>query len=158
MKRIFFGLLLISFLSQCHNSPPPPTKLNEISFILNKAGIPIIKGKLNGKDAYFILDSGSSTTLVDKSLYEKYKFQVETADSESSGIGGTVKSYLAIDVKIEFGENTIEGNVRCLDLSAVRKSIKNSSGIEISGLIGTDVFNYLDATIDYKNDKIITQP
>ncbi len=122
---------------------------NEIPFQTNK-GIPIVKLELNGKHAYFVLDTGASLSILDKSVKKHYGFTTRSVYDVSSknsilGIGGRQELYKAYNVLLTIkGEKTIYINFKSTNLSSLRRSLN------VVGVIGSDFLIEHGYTIDLK--------
>lgn len=116
--------------------------------------IPVIEGKINGKRAYFIVDSGASVSVLDIAQDDYYNFNSMPLDEEAAGYGGVVKFYQVIAVRVAVGPSIVRTQFRSQDLSSIVELIRQHEGVRISGILGSDVWKDLDALIDYKNRSI----
>ena len=116
--------------------------------------IPVIEGKINGKRAYFIVDSGASVSVLDIAQDDYYNFNSMPIDEEAAGYGGVVKFYQVIAVRVAVGPSIVRTQFRSQDLSSIVELIRQHEGVRISGILGSDVWKDLDALIDYKNRSI----
>ena len=147
MKKYFmlFVLVMTSTLVKAQN---------EIPFRTNK-GIPIIKLELNGKHAYFVLDTGASLSVLDKSVKKHYGFTTRSVYDVSSknsilGIGGRQELYQAYNVSLTIkGEKTICINFKSINLSSLRRSLN------VVGIIGSDFLLEHGYTIDFEKKLLI---
>ena len=118
--------------------------------------IPIVEGKINGKRAYFIIDTGASISLLNESEASHFGFGSYSSTNQSLvGFSGSAAINEAYNCRVEFGSMIIHGvtfKARCLnDFTA---AIRQHEGVNISGIIGSDVFNKYQITIDYRNNII----
>ena len=126
---------------------------NKIDFIsLN--GIPVVKGKINSIDTYFIIDSGASLSVLDESQKDKFKFIVEESDIEAAGYGGTANFKNAIGVNIEIGGVKFSTEFKSQDLSKIGEIIFKSQGVKIGGIVGSDIMHKNKFIIDYSLNSI----
>ena len=129
--------------------------------IFNLHKKPIIEATLNGKKAFFLLDTGSDLTLLNKEEIDKYGFKIFMRENESHaavGIGGMTNEITsAYKVHLELGSTRIITNYLAFDMSELVNAIDKSSGVEISGIIGSDAMKRYGIIIDYKN-KVIGVP
>jgi len=126
--------------------------------IINLQRKPIVEATLNGKKAYFLLDTGSDITILNKNDTQQYGFHTlvrEGEKHEAVGIGGKTSTLTsAYDVYLELGSTRIITAYLTYDMSDIVKNISKSSGIEITGIIGSDVMKRYGIVIDYKNKKV----
>lgn len=115
----------------------------------------IVKGTLNGKIAYFLIDSGCSSTTLDENVAKYYRFECEQeTGGETFGIGGAVANKLTSNVEIKVGSINFSMQAHCFDLSAVINNISSETNLRIAGIIGNDVLTYYSANINYSRKEI----
>lgn len=122
--------------------------------IINLHKKPIIEATLNGKKAYFLLDTGSDITMLSKHDDKKYGFKLLVRDENHAalGIGGkTAGMTSAYQVRLELGTTRINTRYLAHDLSAIAQAIEKDTGLSISGIIGSDAMKRYGIIIDYKN-------
>ncbi len=123
--------------------------------------IPIVKLKLNDKDAWFIIDTGSTITLLNSTESNYFGFGVyHTSHSkitELKGLNAKVALFNACKCLIHFGNLIIKDHAwKSSDLNDLFLAIKEGEGIKIAGILGSDMLakydmkiNYADQTISY---------
>jgi len=123
-----------------------------------KNGIPLIELNMNGESFKFLLDTGSSVSIVDSAILEKHpgnfmqtdkKFDLLTAASESSD-RYYYNSYGMSLASMPFA------NLRMavMDLS----SVNNQLEIPVSGILSLDDLPFESIIIDYKKAWIYFKP
>jgi hypothetical protein len=128
--------------------------------IINLQQKPIVAGTLNGKKVYFLLDTGSDFTLLNETETKKYGFKTVNRESALSvnkavGVGGTIVEFKSVyNVSISLGSTRISTTCLAYDMSLLVTIIRNRSGIEISGIIGSDVMKRYGVIIDYANKEV----
>lgn len=128
--------------------------------IVNLQQKPIIEGTLNGKRAYFLLDTGSDFTLLNEGMSQRYGFSaLERQHGESAhkalGVGGNIVSFrLVHNATIVLGSTKLSANCRAYDMSRLVDVIRRKSGIEIVGIIGSDAMKRHGVIIDYGNREV----
>lgn len=132
-----------------------PTNTESLLYFENKyteaCNIPVVKSQVGNQTAYFIIDTGANTSLIDSDYYrthqELFVFS-HTVDVQYHGIGGSTEE-MTVDVVI--GELSI-GDVIFMesDLSSVRRQLQ-IEGYNIIGIIGSDFFERTLSIIDYGN-------
>jgi hypothetical protein len=146
--------IVVFLMSNCA-SQASLQAVSEVKFITIKH-IPVIQGRINGKRAYFIIDTGASCSILNQSVADRFGFKYfATLEGNVAGFGGSAKVSQAFNCVIEFGPLRI-GNVifhtRHLDdLAAV---IQEQEHIDIAGIIGSDIFRRYKIGINYKTNTI----
>ncbi|MDQ3051964.1 MAG: retroviral-like aspartic protease family protein [Bacteroidota bacterium] len=121
---------------------------------IDKRGCHIaVSGKINGKKAHLIIDSGASQTVFDKKRIEYFlghkKF--EKSESLSTGLGtNSMESHLVKVPGLVLGDFEIKDDkMILLDLSHVNESYKLMKLKPVDGVIGGDILKKYKAVIDY---------
>jgi len=120
----------------------------------------IIKGKINKKDRFLMIDTGASRSVFNISLlkiktkegmsiYRNYTSAETVAPDEIPSTTGIIKELQLQDLKIHNYEATL------IDLKHINNLYKNTSDKTISGLIGNDLLIKYKAVIDYSNKVLI---
>jgi len=126
--------------------------------IFNLHKKPIIEATLNGKKAYFLLDTGSDITMLNKHDGKKYGFKLLLRENESHaavGIGGKTADFTSThNVLLELGSTRINTRYLAYDMTTIVQSIAKDTGISISGIIGSDAMKRYGIIIDYKNREV----
>ncbi len=124
--------------------------------IISLEKVPIVKVTLNGKTAYFILDSGSDVSLLH--LHQAAVFQFSHKKRVSKSIigasGGRQPLFEASQVELQIGQQSLQALYYATDLSTIVESISNSTGIIITGIMGMDLMRRYSFEIDYWNKKL----
>ncbi len=152
MKHILLLFLLIS----CNGSTEEPKFIDgKVKFTsVNK--IPVIEGKLNGKKAFFILDTGASLSVLDEKQSKEYGFSTTDLDSDThiSGYGGNTSMKEAVSENVNVGGVDFNGNYYSQDISNIVNVIRANEGVKISGIIGCDILKTKGAIIDLSENTI----
>ncbi|NVJ85063.1 MAG: clan AA aspartic protease [Algoriphagus sp.] len=171
MKKILLPIFLSIFLSNCTEKPKEssfsyhPKQLSSLSEYLlesgysqiqmekEKSGHLHLKGKINGVEANFILDTGAGLTIIETKRKNKFKMKSNAAESTGTGAGGA-------NLRIENSKNnTIEiGNIKLenyqlalMTLNHVNTAFTSLGIKETDGIIGADILSDQEAIIDYTN-------
>lgn len=119
---------------------------------LTTTGVPIVKAKINDKKAYFIVDSGATSSLIALEVCNDYGVIVQTASQNITGIGSNTKMYQCNAI-ISLGDINISP-VKATSLANLIKSVKSRCFIKIAGVIGTDSMSENKLIIDYSNNQL----
>lgn len=107
----------------------------------------IVAGKLNGKTAYFLIDTGAVHGLIDKWAVKKFDISVDRRrELQMVGAGGSFKSYVVLTPLELAGRKVYQ--FCTADISGVVASIQRETGIKIAGLIGLNQCRNLHISID----------
>ncbi len=118
-----------------------------------------LRGKINGKKALFILDTGASQTVLDKHRIEAFlgHNSFEPVESVSSGLGTSdMESHLVKVPGFFIGDLPIRNEkMVLLDLSHVNESYMKMNMKPIDGVIGGDILKKFNAVIDYGKKELV---
>ncbi|MGB3588121.1 MAG: aspartyl protease family protein [Tunicatimonas sp.] len=142
------GILLSGFTNETY----------EYVKVVNWQYKPIIKVKLNGKSAYFLVDTGSDMTILHKREANHFNFQplqVSASSQQVLGLSGKRQTiYKAKNVKMIIGSMPIKALFKTYDLSGVVSSLGSRIDLKIDGIIGSDVMKRYGFIIDYQKQTI----
>lgn len=117
----------------------------------------IVEGQVNGKSAYFLIDTGASVGLIDKEKKKKYGLKEGFRyHGTLIGAGGEMKDVKHCDTFVELEGKTIP-QFLLADISNVVKSIKRETGIEILGIISLPQMKFAGIGIDSNDMEIIIE-
>jgi hypothetical protein len=155
MKTLAFLLILTWLVS------PIKTMANNLSEtrtveIISMEKVPIVSCTINGKTAFFILDSGSDVSSLQHSEAEYFQFDCKKRAHKSitGASGGKQPLYEVSQVDLHIGQQSLQTQFYATDLSAIAKSLFLSVGFEISGIIGMDLMKKYGFEIDYRSSKL----
>lgn len=123
--------------------------------------IPIVEGTINGIPAYFLVDTGSTVTVLNESLRHVYQFSVAKNRFWSNrcviGMGGRCFLKEARQVTVGLGKIHLEFVNKTTDLTMLSDQFA-AQGITIAGILGTDLLCFLGSRIDLQNRTIVFKP
>ena len=126
-----------------------------IRFVQPSRTLPFIKVKVNGKDAYFLLDTGASFTVIDENQAAKYKIRcTELPDQEFKGIGGSNTLSETDLTSVEIDGKILISEFKASDLGPVCTTLKNATGFTVVGILGSDFFERYGFVFDYNKNTL----
>ena len=117
--------------------------------------VAIIEGSLNGKKAYFLIDTGSTISLIDLSQKKRYRFKESKILNRSlSGFGGSLKQLRIIHkIEVKIQNKFISSTFIGAHLGKLTSKLGKSVGFEIVGILGSDIIDDYGLVIDYPNKR-----
>jgi len=110
-----------------------------LSYGLNKTKLPLIPVEIKGKHLCFIIDTGSTCSLIDSNVVEYFKeIVIPVGDYNISGIDGIKQKVDVVILPFAFEGQLYKPKFCVKPLLDVFKVIKTESGIQVHGLLGTD--------------------
>ncbi|GJM29535.1 MAG: hypothetical protein DHS20C17_21700 [Cyclobacteriaceae bacterium] len=118
--------------------------------------VPIVKVQLNDKEAFFVLDSGSDISIINRLDLDKFQFTVKkTASRDVKGFAGEQRGiYRVNQVKLALGDHEINSSFFATDLKHLVRTIENHTSITVNGILGLDIMKEYGFTIDYLNMRL----
>ncbi|MEB2776344.1 hypothetical protein SYJ56_13560 [Algoriphagus sp. D3-2-R+10] len=120
---------------------------------------PIVKVTINGKKAYLLLDTGSDIDLMHCIAVKKYNISINKRNIGSkemlASVNGMERTFdYVYDIDMMIGEKHIYGNFISMDIGSIVTSIRNKTGMTISGIIGSETMKNR-FIIDYEKAEIL---
>lgn len=116
---------------------------------------PLVEAEINGRPAVMLVDTGSSTGLIDINQMDEYGFSLMAKTNMAiSSIGGNqCESYRVRDLWVRL-EGIAIYQFLATDISLIAESIYKETGYRISGIIGYDQIKNAEIKIDASNNLI----
>ena len=128
----------------------------DLSYGICKTKLPIILVEIEDKYLCFILDTGSTCSLIDSSVVEYFKDIVDpVGDYCISGIEGTKHKVDMITLPFNFEGQVYKPRFCVRPLLDAFKSIEDESGIQVHGLLGTDFLLENQWIVDFRTLTLI---
>lgn len=113
----------------------------------------IIEGLVNGKDAYFLIDTGASVGMMDYGKRYDYDLKVgRRYGGTLMGVGGEMRNVRHCDTFLHVGDRVVP-QFLLADISGVVESIKRETGIEILGIISLPQMSIIGMNIDVNSSE-----
>lgn len=128
--------------------------------ILSAKDRPIVQGFLNGKVAFFLLDTGASLSIFHEGSKKRYKFGQFSSRNGGSrtiiGISGKeTEISQASNFRLYLGEVPIKRPIFVYDMGRVIQQIRSQTSYTISGIIGSDIMRKYGFIIDLAKREIM---
>lgn len=116
---------------------------------------PLVEAEINGRPAVMLVDTGSSTGLIDINQMDEYGFSLMAkTDMVIISIGEKqCESYRVRDLWVRL-EGIAIYQFLATDISLIAESIYKETGYRISGIIGYDQIKNAEIKIDASNNQI----
>jgi hypothetical protein len=124
---------------------------NKDNFLLYSVPIPkngdaiVLPLTIAGKQMLFLLDTGSTINIFDKSMRDALKTPIGPVKANTEKDNLTVDTYQPPPVQLGHSDLRMGESVACMDLSDLRKAI----GFDIRGILGMDSLKHYIVQIDF---------
>lgn len=117
----------------------------------------IVQGTVNGKIAYFLIDTGASVGMIDYGKRYDYDLKVgRRYGGTLIGAGGEMRNVKHCDTFVHIEDRVIP-QFLLADIGDVVESIKMETGVEILGIIGLPQMKMANLSIDCNDNEIIIE-
>ena len=118
--------------------------------------VPVVRVDLNGRAAYFVIDSGSDISLINMSDAGYFNFNTRnTASMDLKGFSGMRSAiYRTSEIEILVKGHSLDSYFYAADLSPLIDTLQKYTTLRISGIIGLDLMREHQFEIDYSNDTL----
>ncbi|AWH84111.1 acid protease [Flavobacterium album] len=126
----------------------------KIKFKISKTQHLLIKGKINGVEGNFILDTGASNSCVDFEGIQHFKLAAADSDTRAAGAGGIgMLTQTSVKNTLKLGRwSTKKLGLVIFDMSHVNAALRQYNAKPVHGIIGADILMKGKAIIDYHNN------
>lgn len=117
----------------------------------------IVEGKVNGKEAFFLIDTGATVGIFDENQRNDYDLaKGRKYMGTIVGAGGEMRNVRHCDTFVHI-ENKVIPQFLLADISGVVESIKRETGIEILGIISLPQCKMFGLSLDCNDNEIILE-
>lgn len=156
MKKLLIPLLALSLLG-CTKEVNVSNQFTYTHEFVERDYLPIVQGTLNGKKAYFLLDTGASISVLDVTKETEYGFRLgDINDLTISGYGGVTDDVVKLtSVDVMLGSESMSQEFLGKDIGYLVIAIKNSTNLSIVGIIGNNNIAGNDLILDFETNFIL---
>lgn len=116
---------------------------------LDLADLPIVTFINNGKKLNFLLDTGASASHINKSILSGLVYTHTNLSMDIIGMEGNPVSTEFCDIEIEYKGKKFGDTFGVSDLEEAFSSVKQSTGVQIHGILGNGFFQKYQYVIDF---------
>jgi hypothetical protein len=146
-------LIVIFIVTGC----APASRLEGYTEIDTSCDLCIVRGELNGKKTYFLLDTGASLTTLDINQSKFFGFTSADTNIEIGGFTnstGTIKQAIGI-TSISINGTDVTGDfIYTNNMNNLVKFVEECSKKRISGIIGVPIIKDHGLVIDLTNNTL----
>ena len=120
---------------------------------LDLTDIPIVTFLVNGVKLNFLLDTGSSNSHINKSVLINSDLNYKNVDASTDvmGIDGKKISVDFCKLALEYKEQVFDAEFSILDLDDAFRVVKEESGVQMHGILGSDFFQKYRYILDFND-------
>ena len=111
--------------------------------------MPVITLYQGDKKFNFLLDTGSTDSIIDSNILKEIDYKVKNTVSNLFGMEGQTKQVKSCEITLYFGNKGYTYNYLINDMSQAFGQIKDSTGVNLHGIIGSKFFNKFKYILDF---------
>lgn len=111
--------------------------------------MPVITLYQGDKKFNFLLDTGSTDSIIDSNILKEIDYKVKNAVSNLFGMEGQTKQVKSCEITLYFGNKGYTYDYLINDMSQAFGQIKDSTGVNLHGIIGSKFFNKFKYVLDF---------
>lgn len=128
-------------------------------FSIKDSGQLLLRAEINGAQGFFIIDTGSSISIVEKSRQKYFGLEISGRKKATTAGGFPLDLLSTSEAPLSIG-NVLLGqfSFELLPLKDISKSVNLSQNAKVHGIIGANILRATRAIIDYDRKEIKMQP
>lgn len=119
---------------------------------LDLVGLPVVTFYQHGNKYHFLLDSGASNCCINKDILSTIKHTNTNYESSMYGYDGVPNKVDIVNIDLFYKDSHFNSDFMIVDLKAAFEDIKNTSGVNITGILGSDFLSKYKYILDYKEN------
>lgn len=125
---------------------------SKISFkeAMDLVELPVITFYNNGKKLNFLLDTGSNVSYISSSVISSLDCGKLDKEMDTIGIEGNKRNVQFCKMSIAYKNQVFEEEFGVTDLDEAFKIVKQESGVQIHGILGSKFFDKYKYILDFK--------
>ena len=112
--------------------------------------LPVITFRQDGKKLNLLLDTGSTSNVIDKRIINEIKTTPNSTISRTTGLTETVEGIKNVDIEFSYIENGFKDTFQVIDMGHTFMSIKEATGVTLHGIIGNKFMQKYKYVLDFK--------
>lgn len=142
--------VIVSLVKEFHTYNEQKKERMSFMETFNLTGFPIITFENNGKLWNFLLDTGSSNSIIDSTIMDELSYKpIKGLSSKVFGIDGKDTSCSFCNISLGYKDKSYESRFMVKDMSAPFKKIKEVFGVNLHGFLGSDFFRQYQYVINF---------
>lgn len=117
---------------------------------LDLTNLPIVSFKNNDVTLNFLLDTGSDSAYINKSILPQLDYEFTDSKTQMFGIDGNFVENEICSMIISYKDYKFESRFNVHDMDAPFNQIKESTGVQIHGILGSNFFRRYKYILDFE--------
>ena len=117
---------------------------------LDLTDLPIVTFNIDNKKCNFLLDTGASESVINKSCLENYPYQEVKGTGTLTGLDGIKRQTEYVRMSLTYKNHEYSEIFTVTDMDKVFNHIKTETGVTLNGIIGNSFMQKYRYIIDFK--------
>lgn len=128
-------------------------KKDKISFkeAMDLVELPVITFYNNDKKLNFLLDTGSNNSVINAPLVDNLEHTKGSCDIATIGMGGILNTAEVCNMRLTYNGRIFEDEFTIMDMSSQFDTVKQDSGVQLHGILGSKFFEKYRYVLDFSN-------
>lgn len=117
---------------------------------MDLANLPVVTFRNHDRKLNFLLDTGSNVSYINKSMLDSVDHELIDKNAESFGIEGIKVNNPFCKMKVGYKNLEFNEEFCIADLDCAFSTVKQESGVQIHGILGSKFFEKYKYILDFK--------
>lgn len=118
---------------------------------MDLVGLPIVTFRNNNKKFNFLLDTGASTSVINKSVLPNIKYIDTKMGGTVFGMEGNQVEAPLVYIELTYKERQYNDTFQCVDMTTAFDSVKQEYGVTIHGILSSQFFEKYKYILNFKD-------
>ena len=101
----------------------------------------------------FLLDTGSNNSIINEAIMGNLQYDIDKSEISTIGMTGEEVKSSVCTIVLHYNGNMFEDQFTIIDMSSAFNNIKQESGVQIHGILGSKFFEKYKYILDFKELK-----
>lgn len=143
------AIMVIAYLIVKYNN----NDIETMSFreTMDLVGLPIVTFRNNNKRFNFLLDTGASTSVINKKVLSEMDYKNTNMGGTIFGMEGNQVDAPLVYIELTYKEKQYDDIFQCVDMTAAFDNVKQEYGVTIHGILSSHFFEKYKYILNFKD-------
>ena len=145
---VLIVIIVISYFIVKYNN----NNVTTMSFreTMDLVGLPIVTFRNNNKRFNFLLDTGASTSIINKSILSELVYKDTKMGGTVFGMEGNQVEAPLVYIELTYKDKQYDDTFQCVDMTTAFDNVKQEYGVTIHGILSSHFFEKYKYILDFK--------
>ena len=141
-------IVILYFIVKYNNNNVTTMSFRET---MDLVGLPIVTFRNNNKRFNFLLDTGASTSIINKSILSELVYKDTKMGGTVFGMEGNQVEAPLVYIELNYKDKQYNDTFQCVDMTAAFDNVKQEYGVTIHGILSSHFFEKYKYILDFKD-------